>query len=151
MNDMTHVTRVPMKPVVEAGGQRFDQQGRRLCTAHRTDGEPCRGPAMEMQTVCRVHGGAAPQAKTAAQRRIVALVDPSIDALEEALKHGNTSEKLRAIEAILDRAGITRTANLGIAVQTEYSTKSEIYKRLLALREAEAIPVVLDPTESRVD
>ena len=40
------------------------------CTAHaRTTGEQCRNPAMNGATVCRMHGGAAPQVRARAQRR----------------------------------------------------------------------------------
>lgn len=45
--------------------------GRRRCTAHRTDGEPCKNSPLKGQVVCRYHGGAARQAKAAAVRRQV--------------------------------------------------------------------------------
>jgi len=38
------------------------------CTAHRRDGQPCEAPAVEFATVCRRHGGAAPQVQRAAER-----------------------------------------------------------------------------------
>ena len=38
----------------------------------------CRQPAIRGGTVCRFHGGAAPQAKLAAKDRIAALVDPAV-------------------------------------------------------------------------
>jgi hypothetical protein len=39
------------------------------CTAHRSDGQPCRNLAARGQDVCRFHGGATPQAKAAAEQR----------------------------------------------------------------------------------
>ncbi|MER7927035.1 HGGxSTG domain-containing protein [Streptomyces sp. NPDC096057] len=39
------------------------------CTARRSNGEPCGNRPMRGQTVCRKHGGASPQAKSAAERR----------------------------------------------------------------------------------
>lgn len=39
------------------------------CSARRTNGEPCKNRPMRGQTVCRKHGGAAPQSKAAAVRR----------------------------------------------------------------------------------
>src|SRR5215472_13729628 len=41
------------------------------CTAHRTNGEPCRAAALRGANVCYTHGGAAPQVRLAAQRRIM--------------------------------------------------------------------------------
>lgn len=40
------------------------------CTARRTNGQPCRAWAIHGGYVCVAHGGAAPQVKRAAQRRL---------------------------------------------------------------------------------
>lgn len=45
--------------------------GRRRCSARRTDGEPCGNRPLKGQSVCKFHGGAAPQARAAAVRRQV--------------------------------------------------------------------------------
>lgn len=43
----------------------------RRCTAHRTrDGQPCEAWAVHGATVCRAHGGAAPQVRAAATERL---------------------------------------------------------------------------------
>ncbi len=39
------------------------------CGARCRDGSPCTNPPMTSSTRCRMHGGASPQAKTAAERR----------------------------------------------------------------------------------
>jgi len=39
------------------------------CTAHRTDGQPCRAYSIHGGRVCAAHGGRAPRVKDAAQRR----------------------------------------------------------------------------------
>ena len=44
-----------------------------ICQAHRTDGQPCKAQAMRGQKVCVTHGGAAPQARAAAKRRLAEL------------------------------------------------------------------------------
>lgn len=44
----------------------------RYCSAHRSDGAPCKKPPMRGQSVCYKHGGASPQARSAAGRRIAA-------------------------------------------------------------------------------
>jgi len=40
------------------------------CSAHRRDGWPCGAYAIRGGGVCRMHGGAAPQVRHAAQRRL---------------------------------------------------------------------------------
>jgi hypothetical protein len=40
------------------------------CTAHCRSGGQCRGLAIRGATVCRMHGGAAPQVRAAAARRV---------------------------------------------------------------------------------
>jgi hypothetical protein len=40
------------------------------CTAHRTDGAPCRAWAIRGGRVCAAHGGRAPQVRDAARRRL---------------------------------------------------------------------------------
>jgi hypothetical protein len=41
------------------------------CTAHTRAGNPCRQQPMTGQTVCRMHGGSAPQSVAAAHERVV--------------------------------------------------------------------------------
>lgn len=70
--------------------------GRRRCSARRTDGEPCGNRPLKGQSVCKFHGGGAPQAKAAAVRRQVEVearqvlaelgVSPVADPLEALLK-----------------------------------------------------------------
>jgi hypothetical protein len=48
------------------------------CTAHRTDGQPCRNWACRGQQVCGSHGGRSPQAKAAAWRRLEAAAAEAI-------------------------------------------------------------------------
>jgi hypothetical protein len=40
------------------------------CTAHRTNGQPCRAWAVRGAQVCWSHGGASPQVRRAARRRL---------------------------------------------------------------------------------
>ena len=82
------------------------------CTAHKsTNGEPCGNWAIKGGTVCRYHGGSAPQVKAAADRRwrerLDAMIDPALDRLE-ALSESAATEavKLRATDSILTRAGV---------------------------------------------
>lgn len=44
--------------------------GTRRCSARRSNGQPCKNRPLIGATVCRVHGGSAPQVKAAAARRL---------------------------------------------------------------------------------
>ncbi len=71
---------------------------------------PCRNAAVPGGTVCRFHGGAAPQVKRAAALRLAALVDPAIATLAREMTSATNkpADRLRAAENILDRAGVPR-------------------------------------------
>ncbi len=88
---------------------RRDAQGRRLCTAHRTDGEPCRAPAVKGATVCINHGAAkGTPGRDAADKLILGdLVGPALLKLRDLLNDdtAGASVQLRAAIAILDRSG----------------------------------------------
>src|SRR5690625_2412256 len=86
---------------------RYNAQGQLLCyvTAKNT-GQPCRAIAMRGQRVCRIHGGSSPQAKAAAKRRLLELVEPAIARLAEEVDKADTArDRLKAAEMILDRTG----------------------------------------------
>ena len=82
------------------------------CTAHvHTTGQQCRRWSIEGGTVCIMHGGSAPQVKTAARRRLLELIDPALARLSEALNlEAVTANEwaviMRAIKEVLDRTGI---------------------------------------------
>lgn len=97
MNSSTHET------------PRYDTQNRRLCGAHRSNGESCHAPAMAGQRVCYRHGGASPQARQAARLRLMDLVDPAITRLAQLV--ANTEDErvlLDAINSVLDRTGYAK-------------------------------------------
>ena len=79
------------------------------CKATNRQGEPCGQPAIRGGTVCRYHGGAAPQVAAAAARRVLeALIAPALIQLREILEQDDTppAVRLRAIRDILDRGGL---------------------------------------------
>lgn len=87
---------------------RKDSQGRRLCTAHTKAGKPCRSPALTGATVCRMHGGAAPQVREKAARVVLEeLVGPALATLRDLIESDATpaAVKLAAARDILDRTG----------------------------------------------
>lgn len=75
------------------------------CKGHRRDGKQCRKDSILGGTVCRMHGGAAPQVKTKAIERLAALVDPAILRLSQLLQAKNEHVALGAVKDVLDRGG----------------------------------------------
>lgn len=78
------------------------------CTAHSSrTGERCKKAAIEGGSVCRTHGGAAPQVREKAQQRILAMVNPALAELRKLIGGADSeSVKLSAIKDVLDRAGV---------------------------------------------
>lgn len=78
------------------------------CRAHsKRTGLQCQQPSIRGGTVCRYHGGSAPQVLAKAERRLRAMVDPMISRLEE-LAHQTDNLKVASdcVRDALDRAGI---------------------------------------------
>lgn len=79
------------------------------CKAHspRT-GKRCRQKAIRGASVCKMHGGSAPQVRAAAQARILALVNPALNAVADCLEVDQPLViRLAAARDILDRAGFS--------------------------------------------
>lgn len=125
---------------------RRDGQNRRLCKAHRRDGELCTQPAMDGQAVCKMHGGQAPQTKRKAALRLLELVDPAIATLaREMVQASKSSDKQRAANSILDRAGYGRVHKVEATDAREL-----LVQRLLALQ-GESAPTPSDLTNTLTD
>lgn len=76
------------------------------CTARsKRAGARCKQPAIAGGTVCRYHGGAAPQVIRSAKERLAALVDPAIARLQKLLKSKHEVAAYRAVKDVLDRNG----------------------------------------------
>jgi len=132
---------------------------RRLCSARRTNGEPCKGLAMKGQKVCRVHGGKAPQSLAAAKLRLAALVDPAIGVLAYAMEQ-KTKQLPSAIVAArdaLDRTGYkvvevvrveTSASARVLAAVLSMDELLELRERLQRAQQVESGPVAEIPTAS---
>lgn len=82
----------------------LDPKDRPRCTAHNRQGRQCGKPPIPGGTVCRMHGGAAPQVKEAAMARLRALQHPAIDALEWLIRQKDfPSAAYAAARDVLDR------------------------------------------------
>lgn len=77
------------------------------CSAKKTNGEPCKAGAIKGGTVCRTHGGSAPQVRRKANERLQALVDPAITRLAQILKDADSKHPhlMSAIREVLNRDG----------------------------------------------
>lgn len=81
----------------------------RICTARRTNGEPCRKVAIIGANVCATHGGSAPQVKRAARARLENAADRMAKELLRMAADDDVADsvKLAAIRDALDRAGVS--------------------------------------------
>jgi len=78
------------------------------CKAHTRSGSPCKNAPILGGEVCRMHGGAAPQVRAAAQRRLLASSDRMAKLLLDlATSAESEAVRLAAIKDALDRAGLT--------------------------------------------
>jgi len=113
------------------------------CTAKsKQSGNQCRNAAVAGATVCVYHGGKAPQVRRSAALRLASLVDPAIAVLARELTSttNKSADRLRAVENVLDRAGLPR------AVDTDTDTARQLLvERLMALRAR-----VIDGTSTEV-
>src|SRR5258705_13978791 len=60
----------------------------RQCTATNRDGERCKRAPIVGGFVCEMHGGKIPAVRKSARERLLAMVDPALDALLRALQTG---------------------------------------------------------------
>ena len=96
-------------PMDETG---IDQRDPRRCTAHNRAGQPCGKYSMRGGTVCRAHGGAAPQTQAKAQAMVelaelrLRNLAPRAVAELESLVTGAESEQVRlqAANSLVDRS-----------------------------------------------
>lgn len=82
---------------------------RDYCTARKSNGDPCRQRPIRGGSVCRYHGGSAPQVLAKAKERITANADRAAKQLIELMEDETTppAVKLNAARDLLDRAGLT--------------------------------------------
>ena len=81
--------------------------------------EPCKQPAILGGSVCRYHGGAAPQVQKSARERIAAAAHPAIDVLLAALKSRDLDLAMKAARDLLDRAGFASKRRHELALSTD--------------------------------
>lgn len=78
------------------------------CQAHRSNGDPCKAWAIVGGTVCRTHGGSAPQVRRKAQERIASRVLSAVDIAWKMIEDESVPAATRArlLIDLQDRAGL---------------------------------------------
>ena len=88
------------------------------CTAKaKSTGKPCGNPPIHGGTVCRIHGGKAPQVVQASARRVLeALVGPALVVCRDILNDVSvpSAVRLKAAMDILDRMGYRAPAQVEV-------------------------------------
>jgi len=124
------------------------------CTAHRSDGEPCRAYAIAGGRVCVYHGGKAKQVREAARRRLEGLVPEALDVLAD-LAHGKAADpstgapvavpaavRARAAADILSRAGVAPLEEHEITV-TDGTSRPDLDLRIAGALDRLGVPAAL--------
>jgi len=90
------------------------------CKARKRNGDPCGNAAMNGSVVCRMHGGAAPQVKRAAQMRILQASDQAAARLVAMMQDQTVppAVQLAAARDLLDRAGLVGKQELDVVEVT---------------------------------
>lgn len=70
------------------------------CTATTRAGTRCSNSPIKGATVCRMHGGAAPQVQAKAAERIAATRDTALEALRRLIETGDVDAKV-ALDAVV--------------------------------------------------
>lgn len=78
------------------------------CVAHNRQGSRCGRAPVPGTWVCAMHGGKSPQVVAKAKERLLFAADKAAKRLDDLLSDPDHRIRLRAAEAILDRAGIPR-------------------------------------------
>lgn len=108
----------------------------RRCKATNRAGEQCKKAPMKGGMVCRAHGGAAPQTRKKAALRLLELIDPAIATLaREMTMADKSSDRLKAADSILDRAGMPRKTTVD-----SVSANELLIARVRELREEAGMP-----------
>ena len=103
----------------------MDDSARNQCKATSRAGSRCKLKAILGGTVCRMHGGAAPQVQQAAKDRLAALVGPAITALHGLLAAEDEKARLGAVKDVLDRNGFKPVDKIDLNATVSYSKLSD--------------------------
>lgn len=112
-----------------------DELGYPRCTANsKQTGERCKNRVIAGAKTCRFHGTAGPQARAAATRRMLDLMDPLLVRLHQIATNPEAADRdvIRIWENVCDRFGWPR----GVEVNAD-EVRTAIEQRLAELDESE--------------
>lgn len=119
----------PEHPEGEWPGQPTPTDPARRCVRIKKDGNRCRRPAIPGGTVCRSHGGLAPQIAAAARARLEKMSNRMAEellqiALDDAFDGDprHRTVRLAAINSALDRAGIKPPEKIEVGAEKPFET-----------------------------
>lgn len=102
-----------------------------VCGKKTRAGTPCQKSPIKGGTVCRLHGGSAPQVKRAAKLRLLELVDPAIATIARVMATSpNEVLRFKAAQDILDRGGLPKGAQV-----TVDDARNALIEKLIAYRD----------------
>ncbi len=78
----------------------------------KRSGVQCKRSAIAGGTVCRMHGGGAPQVQAKAAERLKALQPMAVTVLEEQLQSANERLRFDAALEVLDRTGVGKQSKV---------------------------------------
>jgi hypothetical protein len=113
------------------------------CTAHSTrSGEQCKKAAIRGGTVCRTHGGGAAHVAKKARERLQELAEPAVVQLNRILSAQGTSDsdRLRAIQMVLDRTGLGPGLSVEVEVKPWEVTMQHIYRQDAGVQIIRTVP-----------
>jgi hypothetical protein len=122
--------------------------GPRCRARSKQSGQRCGNPALPGAVTCKFHGSATPTARAKAQLRLVELIDPAIATLaREMTTAKNSSDRQRAANSLLDRAGVPRRTEVdhGAAQALLIDRIQELLARRMGDVEVDGVPELEDP------
>lgn len=121
------------------------------CTATARTGRRCRNRAILGATVCRMHGGSAPQVRRAAEERLRELVHPALDRITELLDTEDEALRLRVATTILDRTGFHPSHGLELSGRLAYDELTDEDLAAILLDEPAVLAVLADTQQPLPD
>ncbi|TFC84491.1 hypothetical protein [Cryobacterium sp. TMT3-29-2] len=116
------------------------------CKAHSSrTGEQCKKAAIRGGTVCKTHGGSSGHVANKARQRLLELAEPAVVQLNRILDAPGTSDsdRLRAIQMVLDRTGSGPGVNVEVEVKPWEVTMQHVFAQSTGMQINRAVPEAL--------